>query len=64
MHPNMTTEQWRRARLVLLEALEHEPSTRAGFLAEACVGDDALRDEVEALLAAHEQAGSSGEAFS
>ena len=32
-------------------ALEHEESRRAEFLAQACGGDEALRREVESLLA-------------
>ena len=35
-------------------ALEHDPGARAAFLAEACAGDEALRQEVESLLA-HER---------
>ena len=58
MHRTMTPEQWQRARQVLHEALEHEPGRRAALVEEACAGDDVLRGEVEALLAAHEQAGS------
>jgi Tol biopolymer transport system component len=37
-------------------ALERNASDRAAFLREACVGDDALRQEVESLLG-YEQAG-------
>src|SRR4029453_8767581 len=54
----MTPERWQRARLVLNEALEREPDERGRFLAEACSGDESLRQEVEALVMAHEQAGS------
>jgi eukaryotic-like serine/threonine-protein kinase len=54
----MTPERWQRARQVLNEALEREPDERARFLAEACSGDESLHREVEALLMAHEQAGS------
>ena len=32
-------------------ALDRDPHARSAFLAEACAGDDALRREVEALLA-------------
>jgi serine/threonine protein kinase len=34
-----------------------EPGARAAWLAEACAGDDALREEVELLLASNEGAG-------
>src|SRR5215475_2250429 len=54
----MTPERWQRARQVLNEALEREPDERGRFLAEACSGDESLRQEVEALIMAHEQAGS------
>ena len=54
----MTPERWQRARQVLNEALERESDERGRFLAEACFGDESLRHEVEALLMAHEQAGS------
>jgi WD40 repeat protein/tetratricopeptide (TPR) repeat protein len=40
------------------EALElPDPHTRAAYLEHACAGDSALRQRVEALLAAHAQAG-------
>ena len=54
----MTPERWQRARQILNEALEREPDERGRFLAEACSGDESLRQEVEALVMAHEQAGS------
>jgi len=54
----MTPEQWQRARQILNEALERDPDERARFLAEACSGDESLRQEVEALVMAHEEAGS------
>jgi serine/threonine protein kinase len=54
----MKSERWRQIDRVLEAALERNASQRAVFLEEACAGDDALRREVEALLQAHEQAGS------
>src|SRR5688500_4012109 len=36
-------------------ALDRDPAARSAFLAEACAGDDALRREIESLLA-HEGA--------
>lgn len=54
----MTPERWRRALQVFNEALEREPDERGRFVAEACSGDESLRQEVKALLMAHEQAGS------
>jgi len=43
-----------RIEAICLGALQREPSSRAAFLDDACGGDDALRREVESLLA-HEQ---------
>jgi serine/threonine-protein kinase len=42
---------------LLAAALEREPGARDAFLAHACGGDAALRDEVASLLAAHERPG-------
>jgi serine/threonine protein kinase len=39
-------------------AIELPPAQRAAYVQEACSGDDALRQRVEALLRAHESAGS------
>src|SRR6266516_2906606 len=52
------SERWQHVKEVLHHALEREPDERAAFLADACAGDESLREEVEALLASHEQAGS------
>ncbi|MEX2140796.1 MAG: protein kinase [Pirellulales bacterium] len=44
---------------IFLEAVEKaSPSQREAFLKEACAGDSALRERVEALLKAHDDAGS------
>src|SRR5262245_1483006 len=51
--------EFRRVKELFLAALEK--TTRAGrdaYLGEACGGDEALRRQVDALLARHEQAGS------
>jgi eukaryotic-like serine/threonine-protein kinase len=50
--------RWQQVDQLFHSALEREPSERSAFLAEACAGDRVLRDEVESLLASHEQAGS------
>jgi serine/threonine protein kinase len=50
----MTLERWRKIEQLYHSAREREGSQRAAFLKEACAGDDALRREVESLLA-HEQ---------
>jgi serine/threonine protein kinase len=43
-----------RAKALFLAALEHPAADRSAFLAEACVDDEALRQEVESLLAFHD----------
>ena len=45
---------WDRIESVFLDALERPGEERAAFLAQACAGDAALRAEVEAMLAAHQ----------
>ena len=54
----MKPENWQQLDQLFHSALEHEPSERAAFLDEACGGDDSLRKQVEALLAAHDEAAS------
>jgi eukaryotic-like serine/threonine-protein kinase len=53
----MTPEHWQAIERLYYAALECDANRRASFLVEACAGDEVLRREVEALLAAHEQAG-------
>ena len=53
----MTPESWRRVREILEQALEVAPERRSIYLEEVCAGDKALRREVEALIAADQQAG-------
>jgi serine/threonine-protein kinase len=48
----MTADRWSRIEALFEEAADLASSERAAFLAEACAGDEALREEVEALLAA------------
>src|SRR5579862_3128676 len=55
----MTPEQWQRVRDVLAGALERIPEDRSAFLDRACSSDNALRKEVERLLAASNEARSS-----
>jgi len=52
----MMTDQPNREVAVLNAALELRPAERAAYLDQACAGDSALRQQVEALLHAHEQA--------
>lgn len=46
----MTPERWRAIERLYHAALERDADERLSFLAEACRGDDSLRDEVESLL--------------
>jgi serine/threonine protein kinase/dipeptidyl aminopeptidase/acylaminoacyl peptidase len=48
----MEPERWQQIETLYHAALERAPMERAAFLAEACVGDSALRHEVEELLRA------------
>ncbi|HZN69632.1 MAG TPA: serine/threonine-protein kinase, partial [Tepidisphaeraceae bacterium] len=47
-----------KARDLFVAALRMTPAQREAYLAEACSGDEALRQRVADLLAAHERAGS------
>ena len=53
----MTSQRWQDLDRLFHSALERPPEERAGFLAEACGTDEAVRQKVEALIAAHEQIG-------
>ncbi len=54
----MNPDQWQRIDQLFHFALERNDGERTAFLAQACVGDEPLRQEVESLLASHEQAAS------
>jgi serine/threonine protein kinase/tetratricopeptide (TPR) repeat protein len=56
----MDASRWERLKELLDSALEKDPGERGAFLAEACSGDEALRDEVESLLAAYQVADATG----
>src|SRR5882672_1294975 len=47
----MTPERWRRVEELYHAALARDAHDRALFLGDACAGDDALRRDVESLLA-------------
>jgi serine/threonine-protein kinase len=47
----MTPERWQKIQQLYHAALEREEGRRAAYLHEVCPGDDALRQEVESLLA-------------
>ena len=48
----MGTERWDEMERLFAEALDRPPAERPAFLAAACAGDPALRQELEQLLAA------------
>jgi eukaryotic-like serine/threonine-protein kinase len=52
----MTSPQWQRVDELLDALMELQTAERAAFLDRECDGDNALRGEVESLLAAHDQA--------
>ena len=54
----MEPERWQQVKNILHSALEREPGQRGAFLARECGDDESLRREVEAFLAANDQAGS------
>lgn len=50
----MTPEQHAQANAIFLRAIEVDAAQRAEFVAKSCGGDEALRREVESLLAHHD----------
>jgi eukaryotic-like serine/threonine-protein kinase len=48
---------WEKIQALFGDAVERPAGERAAFLGKACEGDSELRDEVESLLRAHDQAG-------
>lgn len=53
----MTPEEWEKVSQLYHAASELEGDARSAYLAQHCDGDDALRREVESLLAAEAEAG-------
>jgi serine/threonine protein kinase len=53
----MTPERYEQIGQICDAALELEPGERAAFIERACGQDEELRQEIESLLEAHEQAG-------
>jgi serine/threonine-protein kinase len=53
--PPMTADRWRAVDAVLKLALACEPAERDAFVAQACGDDEALRREVESLLAVYDR---------
>jgi serine/threonine protein kinase/tetratricopeptide (TPR) repeat protein len=54
----VTPERWLQVKAALAAALERAPEERADYLNQVCV-EESMRLEVESLLAAHQEAGSS-----
>jgi serine/threonine protein kinase len=52
----VTPERWAQIRQVFDGALERTPKDRAAYLRVACARDEAMRREVESLLASHDSA--------
>jgi TolB-like protein/Tfp pilus assembly protein PilF len=50
-----SSDRWRRLEGLFYEAVELEPASRKAFLDERCAGDDALRNDLESLLASSDQ---------
>ena len=57
----MGSERWQHVTEIFHAALASDPARRDAFLADACGGDAVLRAEVDALVAAHHEAGPFGE---
>jgi hypothetical protein len=57
----MNPEQWRRISSLFHGALAQAPDLRKAFLDQACGADANVREEVERLLRAHQNAGAFGE---
>ena len=51
----MTPEDWQRVKPILAAALELDSARRSAYLQQACA-DSSLRDEIQSLIVAHEQA--------
>src|SRR5689334_2390208 len=52
----MNADRWAQIKSVFSAALEQPVAERAAFITSQCRGDEALAQEVESLLAAHDQA--------
>src|SRR5690242_5104538 len=51
---SVNPEKWERIKELLGSALEKEPADRSSFLRQACGSDDALRLELETLVASYD----------
>jgi len=53
----VTPQRWMQVRQIFEEAVERSPQERVAYLRVVCTGDEALRREVDSLLASHEDSG-------
>jgi serine/threonine protein kinase/tetratricopeptide (TPR) repeat protein len=53
----MTPERWKEIEEVFQTAIDLPPRERRQYIVEACTGDDTLREQVERLVAQHDEAG-------
>src|SRR4249919_2640994 len=53
--PQMQPPEWEKVKEVFTAALELPSGERTAFLEQSCGADEALREEVDSLLAAHEE---------
>ena len=53
----MTPERWQQVKEIFNSAINYRAEDRGVFISQACSGDDALRSEVESLIASHERTG-------
>jgi eukaryotic-like serine/threonine-protein kinase len=51
----VNSERWQQLMIAFDEALQLDPSLRAGYIDEICASNPELRQEIESLLAAHER---------
>ncbi|MCH8959990.1 MAG: hypothetical protein IH820_01345, partial [Bacteroidetes bacterium] len=56
MKASLSSERWEQVHRLFGEVVDVAPPARAARLDEACRDDPALREEVESLLVAYEQA--------
>lgn len=52
----MSNDSWQQIEKIFYAALDYEGDERAAYLAQACAGDEALRQRVEKLIAADAEA--------
>ena len=57
----MTPERWHQITEIYHAARERDPARRDAFVAEQCLGDPTLQQEVEAMLDGLDDAGQFGE---